>query len=178
MKNKHALKWTAVSTVIVMTFFGAQAFAWQGAGKRHHGGMNQEGTQQGVAGTGQGYGCPAAAAAVNLTPEQIEQVATERKAFYSQTLELRQRIMEKQTELAGIMMKEEPDMENAFAVQKELSELQGQFDIERLEHMASMKKIDPTFGGMFGMGRGGRGCGMAQKMGCQGKGQTAGLRCW
>ncbi|MDM8515651.1 periplasmic heavy metal sensor [Desulfobacterales bacterium HSG16] len=174
--KKHVLKLTALSAVIFLSVFATQAMAWKGMGKGGCGGGGYKGTQQG-AGTQQGYGCQAAVA--DMTEEQIKQIADERKAFFSQTAELKQQILVKQTELAAIMVKKEADMESAVAVQKEISELQGQFDIKRLEHMAEMKKINPNCdGGMYKMGRGGKGCsGRTQKMGCQAN-QTRQQGCW
>lgn len=175
--KKHVLKLTALSAVIFLSVFATQAMAWKGMGKGGCGGGGYKGMQQGGPGTAQGYGCQAAFA--NMTEEQKTQVADERKAFFSQTAELRQQILEKQTELAGIIVKKEVDMESATAVQKELSELQGQFDIKRLEHMVKMKKINPDCGGgMYKMGRGGKGCsGRTQNMGCQAS-QTRQQGCW
>ena len=57
------------------------------------------------------------------------------------------RLNEKRQALHTELDKQTPDVATAKALQKEISDLQAQFDQKRLTHILEMKKIDPNFDG-------------------------------
>ena len=52
------------------------------------------------------------------------------------------------------LAKQTPDAATSAALQKDVSDLQSQFDQKRLAHILEMKKIDPNFAEGRGMGPG------------------------
>jgi len=75
------------------------------------------------------------------------------------------------------MAKQDPDVNKAVALQKEISELEGQLDQKRVEQRIKMQKENPDFFAGRGAGRGygyGPG-GMGMGRGFQGRG---GGGCW
>lgn len=98
-----------------------------------------------------------------LTDDQIKQMETERNAFQTATKDLRQQITEKRQALSSELAKQTPDAATATTLQKNISDLQAQYDQKRLTHFFAMKKIDPNFTEDRGAGRG-RGRGMKHGM--------------
>ena len=95
----------------------------------------------------------------NMSESQIEQMQTERKAFFDATREIRQQIYQKRLELRSELAKKEPDSEKCIRLQKEISALWAQFGLKRLDHILKLKKINPDVGrGLMGSGWGA--CGM------------------
>ncbi|OQX21946.1 MAG: hypothetical protein BWK80_31735 [Desulfobacteraceae bacterium IS3] len=156
----------AATAVIAMMIFGAEAFAYRGAANcPFNAAADTPGT---VAG---GSGCPMAA---NLSDEQIQKADQARKAFFAETQELRQNIYQKGLELETAIAKKEPDVENIKKLQKDLSDLESQFDEKRIEHILLMKKISPSLGAGCGS-RGGCGnCPMANSSAGCGRGRMHG----
>ena len=156
-----------VVTIVGVVGFAATSFA--GWGRGWGGGGNCRGQ----------YGYPD-----NLSDQDLEKIQQERRAFFEDTRELRQKLNQKKLELRGEMAKQEPDVNKAVALQKEVSELQGQLDQKRVEQRIKMKKENPDFfaGRGYGMGRGygkgqgyggmGRGFGGRGYQGCDSGG------CW
>ena len=142
----------AVSVIAV----GATAFAGKG--------MGNQGDERGYGGCGKQNrrgGCAYGQMNANLTPEQREQMETERQAFFGATKSERQDLYAKRLELRAEMAKSQPDLNKASALQKEVSELQGSLD-----HIMAMRKINPDAGRGFMMQSRGKGHhGMGQKMG-------------
>jgi len=123
---------------------GVNAFAhsggmgWGGGG--HHGGMHYQG------GYGAGYDD-------QLSKEEYKQFEQKREAFFKETQDIRASLFEKERELQGELAKTEPDAAKASQLQKEISDLQSQFDQKRIDHMVEMKKLNPKVGRGF-MSRG------------------------
>ena len=122
--------------VVVLMGFGVNAFAQMGRG----------------AGMGGGSGMGPGRA--NLTDDQIQQMQAEQNAFRTATDDIRQQLNEKRQALHTELAKQTPDAATAEALQKEISDLQAQFDQKRLTHILEMKKIDPDFNEGRGMGQG------------------------
>ncbi len=149
--------------VMAMVIFSAYAFAdgdW-GRGKHHMG----DGYQMGGSGYGdsdrgrQGRGHRAWG---NLSEEDAAKVENERKAFFEGTKDLRQSIYQKRLEMRAEMAKQDPDAARLTDLQKEISNLQADFDQKRLKHRLEMKNLLPDYQAGAGMGRGrgyGRGAG-------------------
>ncbi len=143
--------------------FGAYAFADWGMGYGHRMGMHGGGT---------GYGCPGwqgtagPAYRGNLSPDQIKALDEARNAFFKQTESIRQDLYAKNLELRSELAKPNPDTAKAARLQKQISELQAQFDRKRLDHMVKMREINPQaargfaggYGPGYGPGRGGAYC--------------------
>ena len=90
----------------------------------------------------------------NLTDDQIQQMQAEQNAFRTATEGVRLQISEKRQALHTELAKQTPDAATAMTLQKEISDLQSQFDQKRLTHILEMKKIDPDFNEGRGMGQG------------------------
>jgi hypothetical protein len=78
----------------------------------------------------------------------------QREAFFKETQDIRSRLFEKEQELENELVKESPDASNASRLQKEISELQSEFDQKRIDHMIELRKSNPTVGRGFMMGGG------------------------
>ncbi len=131
MKKHLFSRMVVVGAVIIVMGVGVNAFA---------AGMEQ--------------GPETAPAGSNLTEDQKKQAETERNAFQTATQSIRQQINEKRQALQTELSKPQPDAAACLALQKELSDLQTQFDQKRVTHILQMKKIDPNFTDGRGMGMG------------------------
>lgn len=119
-------------------------------------GYRQDGQRVGE--YGQQYrdgGCRYADRNPNLTPEQREQLDAERKAFFNATRKERQDLRSKRLALRSEIAKSELDVNAVKGLQKEISRLQADLDQKRLDHLVTVRKIDPDAGrGFFGKGWG------------------------
>ncbi len=123
----------------------------------------------------------------DLTDEQRNRLDELYQKFFDQTAQLRSQIGAKQLELNVLMNTSNPDVEKAKALQKDISELRGKMDQERLNLTMEERKIDPNarFGKGWGRGRGygphhmnyGRGIGCGRGLGRHGGGYGPGA-CW
>jgi Spy/CpxP family protein refolding chaperone len=84
-----------------------------------------------------------------MSKEQYQQLEQKREAFLKDTQELRTNLYEKERELQNELVKEEPDAAKASGLQKEISELQAQFDQKRIDNMVEMRKLNPNAGRGF-----------------------------
>ena len=153
-----------VAAIVGIVGFAATSFA--GWGRGGGGGDN-------CWGQGGGYGQRGSAAPGyqgNLSDQDIDKLNSERQAFFEDTRELRENRYQKELELRSEMAKQDPDVNKAVALQKEVSELQGQLNQKRVEHRIKMQKENPNFIAGRGMGRGyGKGGG-GMGRGFQGRG--------
>ena len=151
---------------IAVLGIGVNAFAHGGMGRGggwgyHRGDMQYQG------GCNQGY-------MNRMTPEEFEQFEQKRNAFFKETEDIRTALIEKERELQNELAKEEPDVAQASRLQKEISDLQSQFDQKRIQHVVEMRKLNPNAGRGFVTGgprRGPRGNMM-------GYGNNRGGYCW
>ena len=159
--NTNNIRTVIVSLAAVAVIaVGATAFAGKGMG-------NQD-DERGCGGCGNQKGrggCAYGQMKADLTPEQREQMKAERQTFFDATKAARQELYAKRLELRAEMAQSEPDLEKASALQKTVSELQGDLDQKRLGHIMAMRKINPDAGRGFmmedrGMGHHGMGHGM------------------
>ena len=140
--------------------FSVNAFA-HGRGMGGGGGCGNYGAgmpMHGQGGYGQGYGD-------QLNKEEYKQFEQIREAFFNETQDIRAGLFEKERELQGELAKTEPDAAKASRLQKEISDLQSQFDQKRIDHMVEMRKLNPNAGRGFmsqgprmGYGNGGGHC--------------------
>ncbi|MEA3231472.1 MAG: periplasmic heavy metal sensor [Thermodesulfobacteriota bacterium] len=138
--------------------FGVNAFA-HGRGMGGGGGCGNYGADMSDrGGYGQGYGN-------QLNKEEYKQFEQKREAFFKETQDLRANLFEKERDLQNELAKDEPDAAKASGLQKEISDLQSQFDQKRINHMVEMRKLNPNAGRGFmsqgprmGYGKGGGHC--------------------
>ena len=96
----------------------------------------------------------------NLTPEQKNTVDALDRKFYDDTSELKNQIWIKSGELDSILNSTSPDLEEAKALQKELTDLRAKMDEKRLSYELEARKIVPedrfgrAYGGWYGHHRG------------------------
>jgi Spy/CpxP family protein refolding chaperone len=131
MKKHLFPRIVVVGAVVMLMGFGVNAFA---------------GTDKGNENPGQ------AAVSAKMTDDQIKQMETKRNEFQTATAGIRQQLNEKRQGLQAELAKQAPDATKCMALQKEVSELQAQFDQKRVTHILEMKKIDPNFTEGRGMG--------------------------
>jgi Spy/CpxP family protein refolding chaperone len=155
--NKHiTINALIVVAILAVVGFGTAAFAdrgmgygerWMGDGhhtwERHGPGWHHERWRH-------GYGNMKG----DLSEEDIAALEKERKAFFQATEDLRQDIRSKTLALRSELVKKDPDVKKAQALQKELSDLQAKFDQKKVEHVIEMKKIYPNAGEKYGNGPG------------------------
>ncbi len=144
---------------IALLGIGINAFAHRGMG--WGGGSDQQGSGWHHRG---GYG---AGPNDSVSKEEYKQFEEKREAFLKETREIRASLVEKEQALQGELAKSEPDAAKASGLQKEISELQSQFDQKRIDHMVEMRKLNPKAG--RGFMRGGS---------MMGKGRRGGGNCW
>jgi Spy/CpxP family protein refolding chaperone len=149
MKKHLFSRMVVVGAVIVLMGYGVNVYAGMGNGPGN----------SGMGATG-----------ANLTDDQIKRMESERNAFQTATQGNRQQLNEKRQALNAELAKQAPDAATCSAIQKDISDLQAQFEQKRLTHILEMKKIDPNFAEGRGMGPG-MGHGMGQPMG-QGMGNS------
>ncbi len=154
--KSNTMKTVIVGLVAVAVIaVGAVAFAGKGMG-------NQD-DDRGYGGHGNHHrrgGCGYGQMMADLTPEQREQMESERQAFFDATKRERQDLYAKQLEMRAEMAKNEPDLKKASTLQTAVTELQGRLDQKRLSHIMAMRKIHPDVGRGFMMKGRGMGHGM------------------
>jgi len=147
MKSKSPRTVIIGLITVAVIAVGASAFAGKGMGNQ--------------SGDGDGYGhhrwnenCPYGYRNSDLTQEQQTQLDAERKAFFDATKDARQEIYAKRLALRAELAKKTPDATVAADLQKTISGLQADLDQKRIEHLMTMRGIDPDAGRGFFGGRG------------------------
>ncbi len=111
-------------------------------------------------GYGAGYGRNQKGGAwFGMSAEDQAKLQAERDKFRSETKALRDAIDQKQLNLRQEMQNDEPDTTKAMQLQKELSQLRGEFDQKAIAHRIEMRKLLPEGFEGPGFGRGGYGRG-------------------
>ena len=141
-----------IVVVAIVGIVGFAATSFAGWGRGSGGGGN-------CWGQGGGWGQRGSAAPGyqgNLSDQDIDKLSQERQAFFEDTREIREKRYQKELELRSEMAKQDPDVNKAVALQKEVSELEGQLNQKRVEQRIKMQKENPDFfaGRGYGMGRG------------------------
>ena len=161
---KNLTKIIAVVAIAGTVGFAATSFAGRGwGGGGYCGGQGAGWGQRGSAAPGyQG----------NLSDQDIDKLNKERQTFFADTRETREKLYQKELELRSEMAKQDPDVNKAVSLQKEVSELEGQLDQKRVEQRIKMQKENPDFFAGRGYGRGygygPRGMGMGRGFSGQG----------
>jgi Spy/CpxP family protein refolding chaperone len=141
MQTRILMMGLVVVTVIALFGFSSLAIAGWGRGQGGGYGCGRGGGGQ----AGSGYG-PGACWRSELSQEDVQKLEQNRKAFWEATDSLRQQIYAKGLELESELVKEKPDAQQASALQKELSNLEGELAQKRIEHRLKMKEINPNAG--------------------------------
>ena len=156
-----------ILAVAAMVALATVAFA-HGGYERHMGGyggymMGQQGCDG--SGPGKSEGCDGAGYGRNqeggawagLSAADSAKFREARDKFRSETKGLRDAIDQKQLNLEQEMRNDQPDTAKAIQLQKELSQLRGEFDQKAFAHRLEMRKLLPE--GFDGAGVGRRGYG-------------------
>jgi len=137
-----------------------------------------QGWGRGGGGRGTGPGWQGETFGVNLTQEQTTKLNTLRQSFWKDTSNLNVKIDQRQLELNSLLLDPNPDSGKVVKLQKEISELQTQFDDKRINYQLESRKILTSeqiaqlppgctlgFGNLMGGPGPGYGCGMGQGYG-------------
>ena len=181
MKNmKSSL---GIIAVVLIVGIAALGFAYDGYGPGYGGHMMGYGGGYGMMGYGGGYGNNMGPGMMgygggygpgyghmrgyygpngygNLSQEDAAKLQQSQDQFFDQTRDLRNSIRDKQLALNDELQKTDPDRAKVADLQKQLSQLESQFDQKALDHQLELRKEFPqnTYGGEYGYGRGGN-CG-------------------
>ncbi|MEJ2038202.1 MAG: periplasmic heavy metal sensor [Desulfosarcinaceae bacterium] len=90
----------------------------------------------------------------NLSQEDLAKLDAARNKFFDETQDLREQIDQKRFDLSRELSKQQPDAAKAAKLQKELSQLESQFDQIALQHRLEMRKLLPENARGRGYGRG------------------------
>jgi Spy/CpxP family protein refolding chaperone len=91
----------------------------------------------------------------NLSPQDTTKLEQSQQKFFNDTNDLRNSIQEKQFALNQELQQTNPDRDKVTNLQKELSQLESQFDQRALEHQLELRKNFPENALGMGYGRGG-----------------------
>jgi hypothetical protein len=151
MNRQNSIKTILIIAIIFILGFSGRAFADPGMGYgRHHGwGYPMHERHHGV------YGGPGFGYRGELSEEDASKLDQERLNFFEATKDLRSKLYQKGLELRSELAKEDPDVNRAAALQKEISELKAELGQKRLTHFFNLRKIIPDIGrsprGGYGM---------------------------
>ena len=145
MKMNTVGKVIGVTAIVAIVGFAATSFAGWGRGGGYCLGQGPGWGQQG----GQGPGFQG-----NLSDQDIDKLNQDRQAFFESTRDLREKLNQKELELRAEMAKQDPDVNKAVSLQKEVSDLESQLNQKRVEQRIKMQKENPEFFAERGYGRG------------------------
>jgi len=125
MSKKNAV--TTIGIVLAVVLVGGWAFA--------HGPWGSKGHRD--PGYGHGYSYS------DLSPEQREKLQAQEQKFYQDTAQLRRELYQKRLELRSLWIDPKADPEKIKAKQREVFELQRQFQDKALEHRLAIRDLIP-----------------------------------
>jgi len=101
---------------------------------------------------GYGYGPYYGWGPGTTAPEQVQKLRELEKKYYDGTVQLRNKLWEKSSELNAILAQSNPDLEKAKTLQKEIDEIRSKLSQKGLEYRLEARKITPNqgFGGGYG----------------------------
>jgi Spy/CpxP family protein refolding chaperone len=79
----------------------------------------------------------------NLPPEQEQKISAEQQKFYQETAPLRRELHQKRLELKALWIDPKADRETIRSKQREVLDLQRQFQEKRLEHQLAVRDLLP-----------------------------------
>jgi Heavy-metal resistance len=91
----------------------------------------------------------------NLSQQDAAKLEQSQEKFFNDTRDLRNTIQEKQFALNQELQQPNPNQDKVLNLQKELSQLESQFDQKALEHQLELRKTFPENALSMGYGRGG-----------------------
>ncbi len=91
----------------------------------------------------------------DLSQQDAAKLDQSQQKFFNDTRDLRNAIQEKQFALNQELQQTNPDRGKVLSLQKELSELESQFDQKALDHQLELRKTFPENALGMGYGRGG-----------------------
>ena len=155
--NKKAKR---IIVLTVVAIFGITTLAFAGWG-RGYGHMMGDGDRGMGYHHRDGYGHGQGGYYSNLSEDEIAKLDQQRSEFFKATENVRQKLYEKELALRSELAKENPDMNTASNLQREISKLQSDLDQKRLNYEVNARKSAPNYnrGSMMGYGpRGGGNC--------------------
>jgi Spy/CpxP family protein refolding chaperone len=91
----------------------------------------------------------------NLSQQDAAKLEQSQEKFFNDTRDLRNSIQEKQFALNQELQQTNPDQTKVLNLQKDLSQLESEFDQKALEHQLELRKAFPENALGMGYGRGG-----------------------
>lgn len=154
-----------VAAIVLTVGVAALAFAHDGYGPgwgghmMGRGMMGYDGGYGGMMGDGPGYGHMRGYYGPNrdgnLSQEDAARLEQSREKFFESTRELRNSVRDKQFALNDELQKADPDRAKVADLQKQLSQLESEFDQKALDHQLELRKDFPKNTFSRGYGRGG-----------------------
>ena len=135
--------------VIAAAGIGSNAFAHgmgRGGGMMGYGGGMMGGYHGDWSHHGYGYGNDKDS---RWSDEDYRKFDQQREAFFKETQDIRNKLYERERELQNELAKDHPDAVKASRLQKEISELQSEFDQKRVDKMVELRKQNPDMGRGF-----------------------------
>jgi hypothetical protein len=132
-------------------------YGYMGPGMMGYGG----GYGPGMMGRGPGYGNMRGdygpSGYGNFSQDDAARLQQSQDKFFDQTRDLRNSIRDKQLALNDELQKPDPDRTKVADLQKQLNQLESQFDQKALDHQLELRKEFPqnNYSGGYGYGRGG-----------------------
>ena len=124
--NKSKRTLLVITVVMAVVLIGSWAFARGQWGKRGH------------SYAGSGPGCD-----LNLSPETEEKLRSERDRFHQETAEIRRQLHQRRLEFQLLWIDPTSDPEAIKSKQREMFELDRQFQEKRLEHRLAVRSLLP-----------------------------------
>jgi len=131
----------------MMGYGGGPMMGYGGGHMMGYGGGHMMGYGYGPQMRGFGYGA-------NLSAEQAAKLDQVREKFFKETRALREEMDEKRFALRREFNKDDPDSAKVAKLQKELSQLEGEFDQKAVQHRLEMRQLLPENSGPRGYGYG------------------------
>jgi zinc resistance-associated protein len=169
MQNKRIPKsilWSAIMlfATVAIAFAHGGDYGYggygMGPGMMGYGGYSGYGMGPGMMGYGgygghMGYGPgPDRGYNTNLSDAQRAKLDAAREAFFNDTRQLRDQIQEKRYSLNSELNKDNPDSAKVAQLQKELSQLDSEFDQKRIAYQLEVRKLLPENNVRSGFGPG------------------------
>lgn len=165
MKSSLGIAALVLTLGIAALAFGYDGYgSWYGGHMMGYGGGNGYLMGPGMMGFGQRYGHMRGNygpnAYGNLSQNEANKLQQSQDEFFDETRDLRDSIRKKQFALNDELSKTNPDEAKVADLQKQLSQLESQFDRQALDHQLSIRKEFPQGTSAHGRGYGRRGyCG-------------------
>lgn len=145
MKRNNRNMVILIASVAILGL-SAYAFADWGDGYGMMGGRGGRGMGMGYH---MGWGDGGYSYRGSLSEQEYQNLEEQQQKFFTETETLRRKTYEKEMALQSEMAKETPDAKRAAELQKELSDLNSEFNQKRIDHLLTLRKTNPDLGKGF-----------------------------